>query len=180
MKRWISHWTQRYRDWRARRTYTKLKAEALALSNFQAGRKVLAALLQRLDVSRFLAYRSSQAVGVEIRIYYPTIDAYHREIKIINSLLMRESALSPGWAALEARSTGLDHFFTSKDGFYLNVPEALAAFKQDALILCTLMQTSDNATLGVHEHNLRMLTKLMVNMRQLVVALIDLSLDIQV
>jgi hypothetical protein len=155
-----------------------LKVQAFSLSNHNPSRGILAALLNTLDVSKFDHYRNSHSVGVTISPFFATVDAYHREIKIINSHLARGVALPTTWATLDSRSIGLDQFFTSSEGFYLNVAETLTAFKRDALILCTLMETSDNAALGIDEHNLRMLTRIMVNLRQLVVTLIDVSFEI--
>ncbi|SAK59289.1 hypothetical protein AWB81_01820 [Caballeronia arationis] len=178
MRRWISRWENHWRERRVQREYAALRKQTVALSNYHPGRKTLEDLLRTLDVARFASFRNSHAVGIEIKPFYPTIDVYQREIKIINSYLTREGALPTTWATLDARPMGLDHFFTSAEGFYLNVADSLAAFKRDALILCTLMENSDNAALGVHEHNLRMLTKLLVNVRLLVLTLVDLSFEI--
>jgi hypothetical protein len=175
MRRWIAQLKNRWRARRARDTYATLKSFTLSLSNHNPSRSTLQSLLNTLDVSKFERFRNSHAVGVTINPFYATIDAYNREIKIINSQLAKVTALPTTWATLDNRATGLDQFFTSADGFYLNVQQALASFKRDALILCALMETSDNAALGIDEHNLRMLTRILVNLRHLVVTLIDVS-----
>ncbi|WP_144106720.1 hypothetical protein [Paraburkholderia sp. BCC1886] len=175
MMQWLSRWKHRRTIQEHRAMSQALRSEAQEQSNFQPNRKLLENLLLHLDVGLFEDYRHSYGAGRAISTLFPKIDLYNAELLKLKAAVARESILGHQWSTIDTQQVPLSQFFTSHDGFYLDVPKELITFKENALILCRLMQSSDTADFGLHEHNLRMLTKLLVNLRQIAVALIDLS-----
>ncbi|MBB5409284.1 hypothetical protein HDG34_003225 [Paraburkholderia sp. HC6.4b] len=171
----LSHW---FRSKRTDRLVTRLIREERAMSSHEAGRAMLEVLCQCLDIERFQRFGLSDSFGFDIRPFYATIGQYCDELKAINARLATGTPLPPQWAMLDGNATTLDRFFESKEGFYINVPEHLARFKNEILILCTLMRESDGAETGIHQYNLRMLTRVFVNLRRLVIVLIGMSHEI--
>ena len=156
----------------------RLIREEHALSSHEAGRAMLEALCECLEIERFRDFRLSDSFGFGIEPFYATIGQYCTELKAINARLATGAPLPTQWATLEGNATTLDRFFESKEGFYINVPEHLARFRSEILILCALMRESDGAETGIHQYNLRMLTRVFVNLRRLVIVLIGMSHEI--
>lgn len=160
------------------RRITRLIREERSLSSHEAGRATLEALCHCLDIEAFRNFRLSDSFGFGIEPLYTTIGQYCVELRTINARLASGVPLSTQWAMLEGNATTLDRFFESKEGFYIDVPDHLARFKSEILILCTLMCESDGAETGMHQYNLRMLTRVFVNLRRLVIVLIEMSHEI--
>jgi hypothetical protein len=171
----LRHWC---RDKRAGRRMTRLIRQERALSAHEAGRATLEALTGCLEPARFKNFRLSDSFGFGIQPFYGTIVQYCAELRTINSRLASGAPLSTQWALLEGSATTLDRFFESKEGFYINVPDHLTRFRSEVLMLCTLMRESDGAETGIHQYNLRMLTRIFVNLRRLMIVLVDMSHEI--
>jgi hypothetical protein len=178
MQSWRFQLNRWFRDKRTRRRVTRLIRKEHALSSHEAGRETLEALCQCLDIEKFLDFRLSDSFGFGIQPCYATIGQYCSELKAINARLASGVPLPAQWAMLEGNATTLDRFFESKEGFYINVPEHLARFKSEILILCALMRESDGAQTGIHQYNLRMLTRIFVNLRRLIIVLIAMGHEI--
>ncbi|WP_233874274.1 hypothetical protein [Paraburkholderia adhaesiva] len=175
MRSWQIQFRHWFRGKRCARHLARLIAQEQALSSHEAGRAVLQALCQCLDMERFQNFHLSDSFGFSIRPFYATIGLYCSELRIINARLASGAPLSTQWATLEGRATTLDRFFESKEGFYVDVPEHLACFRAEILHLCHLMRESDSVQTGIHPYNLRMLTRVFVNLRRLMIVLIEMS-----
>lgn len=178
MQSWRLQLTRWFPGNRTYRRVTRLIREEHALSSHEAGRAMLEALCQCLEIEKFHDFRLSDSFGFGIQPFYATIGQYCSELKVINARLASGVPLSTQWAMLEGTAITLDRFFESKEGFYINVPDHLARFRSEILILCTLMRESDGADSGMHQYNLRMLTRIFVNLRRLVIVLIEMSHEI--
>lgn len=168
-------WILTLQRWWTRRQYLKVRLLNPKLTDHQASRETLEALLQHLSEVPFQHFTKDAVMGVELRVFYKTIDEYRQEMKALAGRLLNEQMIQTAWADQTEKDVALDRFLTSKDGFYLDVVEAIHGFKHEALVLCALMQKSDQAKFGVHEHNRRMMLKFMANLRAVTVRLIDTS-----
>jgi hypothetical protein len=171
MRKWILHW----KAWWMRRQYLKVRLLNPKLTDHQAARETLEALLGHLSEVPFQHFHKDAVIGVELKVFYKTIDEYRQEMKALSGRLLNEQMIQTAWADQTEKEVAMDRFLTSKDGFYLDVVDAIHGFKHEALVLCALMQKSDQAKFGVHEHNRRMLLKFMANLRTVTVHLIDTS-----
>lgn len=161
--------------------YRKIKQSATHIPINKPSRALCEELLNQLDVELFAnTYRPNRGMSVAISVPYKSIEAYVSALKEFNYLIKNEYPISPDWNANDVEyHTTLDRFLSSsKDGYYLDLERILGKFKHEALLLCQLMKESDTATYGLHEHNLRMLTKLFINMRSLLTQLVDVSLTL--
>lgn len=140
-------------------------------------RQLCLELLERLDAQRFKHYHPSQGLSETIATPYTTIDAYTRQLKELAGQLKQERILGPDWASGELTIMSVDRFFVSIDGYYLNIVDAVEEFQKAAITVCELMEASDEAEFGTPEHNLRMLTKLFINLRMVATKLTEISLQ---
>lgn len=146
------------------------------LSKTKPNRQHCEDLLKELSVERFKQYQPSVGLGVSIRTRYPNIESFTQKLKETTRLIREEKMIPVDWVASEELVIPVDRFMTSSDGYYLDVAEAVAHFKAQGMKLCEEMKDSDTATFGLAEHNLRMLTKLFINLRDVTTTLIETSL----
>jgi hypothetical protein len=132
-------------------------------------------LLKQLNPQLFDRYLGVQGQVRHLQVYYPTIDAYTRALGEASQLAMTDQPIPPEWLKTDLQRVSVDRFLTSADGYYLNPRHAVERFQTVALQLCEAMEASDEVTYGVPEHNLRMLTRVFVNLQSLVAALIEVS-----
>jgi hypothetical protein len=132
-------------------------------------------LLTQLSPALFRDYQPSMGLATMVAVPYPNVEAYTLKLKDAARVIKAGHYLSPDWFSTETFDINLDRFLISDDGFYINHEEAITKFKGAGLQLCQLMEASDTAQHGIHEHNLRMLTKLFINMRILTTQLIAAS-----
>jgi len=146
------------------------------LSPLQPNRRACQAMLTQLRPDFFYHYNPRQGAQ-RVEFFYANIEEYTNKLKEINRQIRNEKAISPDWLAEIRHSVKtVDSFFVSADKHYLDPAKAVAEFKLYALELCHLMQESDTAAHGLHEHNLRMLTQLFVNLRVVTRRLVETSL----
>jgi hypothetical protein len=143
----------------------------------QPNRLLVYALLKQLNPQLFERYSGSQGQVRHLQVYYPTIDAYVRALGEASQLVMTDQPIPHDWLKPELHRVSLDRFLTSADGYYLNPRHAVERFQTVALQLCEALEASDEVTYGVPEHNLRMLTRVLVNLQSLTTALIEVSAE---
>ena len=157
--------------------YKRLQHTLNALPQHKPNRAVCEALIKELQSTFFRMYHPNQGIGTGVTPLFKTIDAYTQKLKELSRLIKDQKPIPPDWSeGTNASRITVDRFLTSADGYYLDVVKAVAEFQAASLNFCQLMEESDTATHGVYEHNLRILTKLFINLRFVTQQLIEVSL----
>lgn len=154
----------------------RISKSATTLSHYKPNRQLCENLFTELHPHLYENYTPSTGLSVFISVYYENIESYTQKLKELSRQLMTDKPIAPDWGGQSETSISVDRFLTTSDGFYTDVQKALVDFKEAGLQLCALMRESDTAAYGLHEHNLRMLTKLFINLRAVLVQLIEVSL----
>lgn len=139
-------------------------------------RALCEALLRQLSAVHFRTYAPGVGLGLVFNPLYPNIERYTQKLNDTLRLLQEERPVPNTWVTEEETPISFDRFLTSDDGYYLDVPDAIARFQHAALAVCDAMRASDTATVGLAEHNLRMLTRLFINLREVITMLVEISL----
>ena len=161
----------------AKERLKQLKSLSSNLSSFTPGRQLCEAIVEELSPGMFTRYSSVQGSTVLINPVYNNIEEYTNTLKkLVRELTDETKALPTSWGLVEEQYISVDQFFNTKDGCYLNVEQAITDFKEAAMQFCTIMEDSDTVDVGIPDHNLRILTKLFVNLRSVTLALINVSL----
>lgn len=134
-------------------------------------------LLYRLQPQLFSAYSARIGQTVLVTVPYQHIDQYVTALREASQMVRDDRAVPADWPSRAEHRVSLDRFLTSTDGYYLNPQEAVERFKTVAAQLCEAMEASDELNFGVPEHNLRMLTRLLINLQSLTQALLDVSAE---
>jgi hypothetical protein len=171
MKKWI----EQLRHWWLKRKYLKLRLVSPRLTDTKASRDALVSLLEHLDVERYTHYTQTSGIGVDLTVFYKTIDEYQQELKMLAQRLIAEQMIQVSWADTTPKSVMLAQFLTSKEGFYLDIKDSIHGFKHDCLILCALLQKIDHEETGVNGHNRRQVMRFVANLRGVTTALVDVS-----
>lgn len=129
--------------------------------------------LYRFQPERYQHYSATQGQGRILSVPWPTLDEYTAALAEAAQTVRDDRPISPDWYPREIVQVSLDRFLTSKDGFYLDPPEAVAKFKHVAVQLCEAMESSDELTYGLPEHNLRMLARVLINLQSLTIQLAE-------
>ena len=132
--------------------------------------------LHSLDPELFKQYRVGLGLATPILAFYPNIDRYTQKLKEAALILRDHQLITPEWVKVQPVQMSLDRFLNSDDGFYQDPVKVVERFRVEALSLCAALEESDNATYGSAEHNLRMLTKLLTNLNDIVIKLVGVSL----
>lgn len=139
-------------------------------------RKLCEELVQSLNVPAFALYQSSEGMEVFIIPHFKNIEEYTTVLKeITRAIKLERHVLIDRIKPSETRLT-IDRFLISNDGFYLDVEKAVGRFKEAALGFCKAMEPSDTEDSGYYEYNLRVLTKLFINLRITMSSLVEVSL----
>lgn len=142
----------------------------------QPNRPACEAWVHELRSEYFRQYVATIGMHTKIQTPYPSIETYTKIMRELARLIKEEKPLSPDWCTGQEFEMSFDRFLISTDGCYLNTEDAVSKFKEAALKLCHAMRPADTATHGVYEHNLRMLTKLFINLRVLTREMVKVSL----
>lgn len=157
--------------WRLR----ELKQECLKASPFKANRALCHKLLTALPDNAFETYRPSDSLGLSLTIQYPDIETMVQKIKESCRMVREQKPIPTDWSNKTETSVALDRFISTQAGYYSNPATTVRRYKKQALELCELMAVSDTETVGLPEHNLRMLTKLFIDIRMVTSQLLELS-----
>lgn len=173
---WFKRLTAWFQKFNQMVKYHQIVNEAKELSVHQPNRKLCETLFTELRPIQFNNYSPSTGVVVVIAPLYTDIDTYTLKMKEFARLIKQGRSIPSDWNDTAAVEMSIDRFFTTKDGYYSNVVQSVSAFKDAGLQLCLLLTPADTETVGVYEHNLRILTKLFINMRHTTTTLINVSL----
>lgn len=172
----LSAW---FHTWRLRRQATRLLQASRDIKTVHTQRFICEKLLAMLDPQRFARYRADIGAGVRIHVFARNVEQYADLLRRASAEVIKEAPMNPAsWGSYAGESNiPVDRFLVSSDGYYIDYPKAIAAFRNAGLQLCQALEPSDEAEYGVYEHNLRVLTKLLQNLREVTAALLDVSLQ---
>ena len=85
--------------------------------------------------------------------------------------------MASSWIKRDITLISVDRFLLSSTGYYIDNEREIAQLKNNVLELCALMIVSDTATHGLDEHNLRMLTKLFIDIKEIGTKLLEVSVN---
>ena len=149
------------------------KKTTVLISEHIPQRQICFELLTALRSGQFKNYNISKGLATLVTTQYASIDTYTQRLHTVTKLLKHEKTLTHEWGSVDGITISLDRFMISHDGCYLNAYEAVSNFKEAGLQLCIALEKSDGASAGLYEHQLRMLTKLLVNLRTITSKLIE-------
>lgn len=133
--------------------------------------------LYRLQPVLYQRYTSTRGQGRLLEVPWRTIDEYTSALSEAGQSVRDERPITPDWYPRETVQVSLDRFLTSKDGYYLDPPVAVQKFKTMATQLCEAMESSDEVHYGLPEHNLRMLSRMLVNLHSLTIQLSEAAAE---
>ena len=163
-------------DFRSMIRYHLLNRQVSQLSDHVPARAACEALLKELQPERFNQYQVSSG-SPKISVLYGNLDTYIAKIKEFTKTIKQDKLIPVDWYIITPQQISLDEFLTtSSTGYYLNIVKELALLQDVGLKLCQCLLLADTEEYGQHEHNLRILTKLFVNLRQIIMVLLKVSL----
>jgi len=147
------------------------------LSPYNLNREILLELLNTLKIKPFSHYLPVVGLVVYLDVRYFNIDLYVKKIIATNNLLSKGDFVPVNWDSATPQLITLDRFLIA-DEHYVDVQKNIASFKKQCILLCELMESSDDADYGLPEHNKRMLIKLFNNLIEITKALLQASIEI--
>lgn len=158
--------------------YAALQLKYQDQSVFKPNRKQCAELLGLLDPQQYLNYDPHYGRSITLSAETPNLEAFTKKLQDASAMVIREYRIPNDWVRTDEVVVPFDKLFIGVDGCYItDFTQAVAKFKTAASRLCDLMEASDDATHGIHEHNLRMLSRLFVQMRDLTTSMLEVSLQ---
>lgn len=140
-----------------------------------ANRKECEEILNLLDPREFEKYVPMKTAGQTITTRVKALADLVEKIHSANQLLVEETPVPRTWYTGQEQTMTLDSFISIRDNHYIPVGATVMRLKNEGLQLCKLMVASDTETVGLHEHNLRVLTTLFVDLRTVSQRLLSLS-----
>jgi hypothetical protein len=161
-----------FSQWRAKR----LQRAVAKTSTLNPNRQLCEAILKEIQPQNFLRYSPQMGMAMRFTTIYPNVEVYVQKLQDFARLIQQEQLIPPELSLVEEIDMPVDRFFVSSDRYYIDPSRAVAQLKVAGLQLCELMKNSDTETEGYYEHNLRMLTKLFINLQGVSLALVNVSL----
>lgn len=167
-----------------KKIFLKWKIDKLDLNSagnktlkYKPNRQLCEEIFNKLDPGLFKNYNPSAGLSSFINVTYITIGEYNTKIKETNNLLKQDLAVASSWIKRDITLISVDRFLLSSTGYYIDNEREIAQLKNNVLELCALMIVSDTATHGLDEHNLRMLTKLFIDIKEIGTKLLEVSVN---
>ena len=158
-----------------KRKYKKLLVKYQNISHNNPNRKMLLELILLFNTDIYFKYNPNLSNGIIINSRYPNIETLNNALKEINRLITNGEIISKDIDNVEIINKTIDLFLTTKDGFYCNPIKELIQFKDNVIEICELMEDSDTAEYGLANHNLRMLTKTFITLKEITTKFLELS-----
>ena len=156
----------------------KLKKKIERVSVVSPNRELCHATLALLDASLFRHYSPKLGLGINLTVQHPSIELLISKIKDSTRMVKEEKIIPADWTAGQELTVSLDRFLASKDGYYADHLISIRSFQQAGLELCEFMAVCDDIKVGLPEHNLRMLTKLFIDMRVIAASLLEVAVQL--
>jgi len=157
--------------------YKRLSKKMINLSPNNPNRKFTEDLLSNLSVDYFLDYSPVRGLSTFVDTRYGNIDLLNNKIKEAIRLIKGGTPIPTNFGIDEISTVSIDRFLISSDGYYIDIYVAINDLVKYGLNLCKLMEDSDTVDHGIQNHNLRMLTKLFINIREIVTKLTEITFN---
>jgi hypothetical protein len=132
-------------------------------------RKDCMLLLVAMDPAYFFHYDAMNGMSLTVKPMFTNIELYTKKLSEVAKLMEQEKPVPVSWVQPTDKEVSVDRFLTTENGHYMDVRLGLSQFRDNAIKVCTLLEKSDYEDFGIHEHNLRMLLKLLINLKELIV-----------
>lgn len=179
--KWLEWFRQLLQMWRGEVTphdqYETLKLQYKDQPTIKPNRKQCAELLKLLDPKKYEQYSPHYGRSVMLSAETQNLEAFIKKLQDTSAMVIREARIPNDWVRTDEVAVAFDRLFVSNDGYYMEVAPLVAKFKVAAVRFCELMEGSDNATHGIHEHNFRVLSRLFVQLRELSTSMVEVSLQ---
>lgn len=129
-----------------------------------------------MDVSYFSRYGSKDGIGYGFAVAYATIDTYTDKILEHAELVELGGQILPETLHRTLANVDLNEFFVSHDGFYQNAEQVVANLRNAILRLCKALD-AEGATQGLADYNRRLLTPLLLNLKDIGLTLVEVSIQ---
>lgn len=156
----------------------QLSKQTAKASAFMPNRALCQQMLTLLECELFEHYSPKHGLGISIKNQHPNIESFTAKIKDSVRMVKEDKIIPTDWAVGQELTISLDRFLTTNDGYYGNRQVLIRSFKSAGLELCDYMSVSDDVQVGLPEHNLRMLTKVFVDIRNTAQLLLEAGLTI--
>jgi hypothetical protein len=158
--------------------YAALQLRYQDQSAVKPNRKQCAELLQLLDPQMYAKYDPHYGRSLLLSAETSNLEAFTKKLQDASAMVIREYRIPNDWVRTDEVVVLFDKLFIGVDGCYItDFTQAVTKFKVAASRLCDLMEASDDATHGIHEHNLRMLSRLFVQLRDVTTSMLEVSLQ---
>ena len=137
-------------------------------SQIRTVRKECEEALFSFNPEMFKDFDVRRGFSVSIETYFTSISLYAKKLRQVENLVSKEVPVANDWTPENTKVIVLDDFFLAENGHLQNFYQAAVALRNSGLSLCKAMEASDEAEFGAYEHNLRMLTKVLSNLRDIV------------
>ena len=178
--KWLEWFKQLVQRWRKEDPRSRFEA-ALQLSggtqSTKSNRKQCADLLAILDPEKYKGYTPHYGSSIKLSTETPNLEAFTKKLQDTSAMVIRESRIPNDWVRTDEVVVSFDRLFISNEGYYLDVVPQVTKFKVAAARFCELMEPSDTATHGIHEHNARVLLRLFIQLRELSTSMVEVSLQ---
>lgn len=118
-------------------------------------------------------YDPKKAFDVTIKVTKTDFYQLTYQLRGINNDLSRERSLSANDCGGEVVEIGFDSLFISNTNHYIPWSQ-VHSFFQEAMKVCTLTKGHEESTYGPKEHNLRMLSPVFLNIKNVSTSLISI------
>jgi hypothetical protein len=147
-------------------------------TGLHGNRETIDTLARTLDVEAFKDYHPDAAIGIEVNTLFPTLSDYCHEMRQIALRVLNDTRIQSSWADQEWQVRAFGTFLSTNNNFYVDPYEVVCNFKDEVLILASLLHKLDRAKHGVDQYNRRLLTKFVLSVEAILNALVTISLEL--
>ncbi len=151
--------------------FERVTRDFLELNDNKPERKLCERLLTELQPEWYLKYNVSVGAQVKLSSSFKNLDSMTKYIKNIARLIHRDTLSVVDAQTMEANAYSVDRFLITDAGFYQEPMFAVRQFQEAGLNLCRALESSDTDKDSIAHFQLRVATKLLVEMRKVTYAL---------
>lgn len=111
------------------------------------------------DAKLFKASDNPNPYTYSLRVAYPSVDIYNRELRWLNHQMTTDDALPSDWCRYKYRDVSLHAFLVDEKGVYLDPVAVLQTFRENVIIFLQRLDKLEEHQTGNAGHNARVLDK---------------------
>lgn len=120
-------------------------------------------LLENLDSSDFKDFNNSKNSIITIRSIYNRLPLYNSKLKEVNYFLSNHKAIYIHWCTEQIQNIQINDFFLTEENYYIDEVSTVEEFKNNSIAYFNLYYEK-NESVGIVEHNTRVLTSFTENL----------------